>query len=177
MLKNFFPNNIAYEVPCEGKDGKGTCTPDMLSFKGYIHRWLAVTSQLAPYTQQKILPILRKSTEAAIKQCTGGGTQRACGFYWSLGRYVDPNVDKTTGAGEQMNVLAAVSSLLIGTAEPPVTNATGGTSKGNPNAGGKDNGERPAKPITMGDKVGAGFITFLMLGGSAGMFIWMSAFD
>lgn len=177
MLKTFFPNDIAWEVPCEQKGGKSTCTPDMLSFKGYIHRWLAVTTQVAPYTKDKILPVLRKSTEAAVKQCTGGATQRQCGFYWSLGQFVDPGADKTTGAGEQMNVLAAVSSLLIGNAAPPVTNATGGTSRGNPNAGGKDNGERPPKPITTADRAGAGIITFLLLGGATGMFVWMSGFD
>ncbi|KAG6091666.1 hypothetical protein E4U30_006468 [Claviceps sp. LM220 group G6] len=71
--------------------------------------------------------------------------------------------DSFGGAGEVMNVLAAVSSLLIDETGPPVTNGTGGTSKGNPNAGGKDNGERPPKPITMADKAGAGFVTFLML--------------
>lgn len=76
-----------------------------------------------------------------------------------------------------MNVLAAVSSLLIENAEQPVTNTTGGTSLGNPNAGGKDNGERPVKPVTTADKAGAGFLTFLLLGGAVGMFVWMSAFD
>jgi mannan endo-1,6-alpha-mannosidase len=177
LLENFFPNGIAYEVPCEGSNGKGTCTPDMLSFKGYVHRWLAVVTQVAPYTKDKILPVLRKSTEAAVKQCTGGATQRQCGFYWSLGQYIDPAVDKTTGAGEQMNVLAAVSSLLIGQADAPVTNGTGGTSKGNPNAGGRDNGEKPMKPITTADKAGAGIVTFLVLGAAVGMFVWMSAFD
>ncbi|KAG6117695.1 hypothetical protein E4U13_000842 [Claviceps humidiphila] len=137
----------------------------MLSFKGYVHRWLSVITQVAPYTRETILPILRKSTEAAVKQCTGGQTGRQCGFYWNLGKFVDPAVDRTTGAGEVMNT------------GPPVTNGTGGTSKGNPNAGGKDNGERPPKPITMADKAGAGFVTFLMLGGAVGTFVWMSAFD
>ncbi|KAG6094992.1 hypothetical protein E4U31_006060 [Claviceps sp. LM219 group G6] len=98
-------------------------------------------------------------------------------LYWNLGKFVDPAVDRTTGAGEVMNVLAAVSSLLIDETGPPVTNGTGGTSEGNPNAGGKDNGERPPKPITMADKAGAGFVTFLMLGGAVGTFVWMSAFD
>ncbi|OAA44158.1 Mannan endo-1,6-alpha-mannosidase [Metarhizium rileyi] len=176
-LKTFFPNDVAYEVPCEGKDGRGICTPDMLSYKGYVHRWLAVTTQVAPYTRDKILPVLTKSAQAAVKQCTGGATQRQCGFYWGLGRFVDPNIDHTTGAGEQMNVLAAVSSLLIEKAEQPVTNETGGTSKGNPNAGGRDNGERPLKPVTSADKAGAGFLTFLLLGSGLGMFVWMSAFD
>ncbi|KHN95236.1 Mannan endo-1,6-alpha-mannosidase [Metarhizium album ARSEF 1941] len=177
VLKTFFPNSIAYEVACEGNKGSGTCTPDMLSFKGYVHRWLAMTTQIAPYTKDKILPVLRKSAEAAIKQCTGGPTQRQCGFYWNLGRFVDPSVDKTTGAGEQMNVLAAVSSLLIEGAEQPVTKDTGGTSVGNPNAGGRDNGERPEKSVTGADRAGAGFLTFLLLGGAVGTFVWMSAFD
>jgi len=176
-MKNFFPNDIAYEVPCEGQTGKGTCTPDMLSFKGYVHRWLSVVTQIAPYTRDRILPVLRKSAAAAIKQCTGGQTGRQCGFYWNVGKFVDPAVDKTTGAGEAMNVLAAVSSLLIDETGPPVTNGTGGTSKGNPNAGGKDNGERPVKPITRADKIGAAFLTFLMLGGAVGTFVWMSAFN
>lgn len=173
-LENFFPDGVAVEVPCEGPK---TCTPDMLSFKGYLHRWLAVISQVAPVTAPKILPILRKSTEAAVKQCTGGATGRQCGFYWSGGQFVDPNRDKTSGAGEAMNVLAAVSSLLIGESKVPVTNSTGGTSKGNPNAGGRDNGERPIKPITMADKVGAGILTFVLLGGATGMYVWMTVFD
>jgi len=151
----------------------------MLSFKGYVHRWLSVVTQLAPYTRDKILPTLRKSAEAAVKQCTGGESGRACGFYWSGGSYVDPAVDKTTGAGEAMNVLAAVSALLIEEAKPPVTNSTGGISNGNPNAGGggADNGEKPLKPITAADRAGAGILTFLLIGGSLGMFVWMSMFD
>ncbi|KAG6057957.1 hypothetical protein E4U32_004842 [Claviceps aff. humidiphila group G2b] len=100
-----------YLASSEGSNGKGTCTPDMLSFKGYVRRWLSVITQVAPYTRETILPILRKSTEAAVKQCTGGQTGRQCGFYWNLGEFVDPAVDRTTGAGEVMNVLAAVSSL------------------------------------------------------------------
>lgn len=174
-LKNFFPNGIVYEVSCEGR--KGACSTDMLSFKGYVHRWLAVVSQIAPFTAPKILPVLRKSTEAAVKQCTGGETGRRCGFYWSDGVFVDPSVDKTTGAGEAMNVLAAVSSLLIDESMTPVTGDSGGTSKGNPTAGGgPDNGDVVLRPITGADRAGAGFLTFLMLGSAVGTFVWMSLF-
>lgn len=178
LLGNFFPEDIAYEVPCEYK--QGACTPDMLSFKGYVHRWLAVITQVAPQMKSKILPVLRTSTEAAVKQCTGGDTGRRCGFYWSGGKYVDPSVDKTTGAGEAMNVLAAVSSLLIEDAPAPVTNKTGGISKGGgPNTGltGADNGNAVIKPITTADKAGAGILTFALLGGAVGTFVWMSMFD
>ncbi|KJZ72682.1 hypothetical protein HIM_07874 [Hirsutella minnesotensis 3608] len=176
MLGDFFSKGAAYEIACEGR--KGACSPDMLSFKGYVHRWLAVVTQIAPFTQSKIRPALRKSAEAAVKQCTGGATGRVCGFYWSDGVYVDPSVDKTTGAGEAMNVLAAVSSLLIDQAPAPVTNATGGISKGNPNAGGgRDNGDIELRPMTGGDRAGAGFLTFFVLGSAVGTFVWMSVFE
>ena len=175
-LKTFFLKGIAYEVACEGR--KGACSPDMLSFKGYVHRWMSVVTQVAPHTRDEILPTLRKSAEAAVKQCTGGQSGRACGFYWSGGSYVDPAVDKTTGAGEAMNVLAAVPALLIDGARAPVTNSTGGISKGNPNAGvGGDNGEKPPRPITTADRAGAGILTFLLLAGSLGTFVWMSLVD
>ncbi|KAL7783083.1 glycoside hydrolase family 76 protein [Trichoderma ceciliae] len=172
LLTRFFPDGIAYEVACEPR--QGACSTDMLSFKGYVHRWLSVVTQVAPHTRTKILPILRKSAEAAAKQCTGGDTGRRCGFYWSSKQFVDPAVDHTSGAGEAMNVLAAVSSLLINEANPPVTNSTGGISKGNPNAGhGGDNGEVELKPITAADKAGAAIITLLILGSGTGAFIWM----
>ncbi|KAG6063488.1 hypothetical protein E4U32_001181 [Claviceps aff. humidiphila group G2b] len=177
LLSSFFPNNIAFELPCEGMNGKGICTPDMLSYKGYVHRWLAVVAQLAPHTKETISNTLRVSAQAAIRQCTGGSSGRECGFYWNYGKFVDPAKDKTTGAGEYMDVLAAVLSLLTENADLPLTNSTGGTSKGNPNAGGKDNGEKTTKPITMADRVGAGIITAVVLCVMGVLFIWMSFLD
>lgn len=171
LLENFFPGDIAFEVPCEGR--KGACSTDMLSFKGYVHRWLSVVTQVAPHTKVKILPVLKTSTQAAIRQCTGGKSGRVCGFYWSSGKFFDPSVDATSGAGEAMNVLAAVSSLLIEDAEPPVTNSTGGISEGNPDAG-KDSQDVPRlRPITTADRIGAAFLTLVVLGVTGGTFIWM----
>jgi mannan endo-1,6-alpha-mannosidase len=174
ILRDFFPKGIAYELPCEGHRG---CSQDMLSFKGYVHRWMAVVTKVAPYTAEKILPTLRTSTEAAVKQCTGGPTGRRCGFYWQDGVFVDPAVDKTSGAGEAMNVLAAVSSLLIDQAPPPATNETG-ISIGDYNAGSgsRDNSE-PLAPITTADKAGAAILTMIILGGFAGTWGWMSLGD
>lgn len=173
ILRDFFPDNVAFEIPCEGR--QGACTPDMLSFKGYVHRWLSVVTQLVPETAPILLPILRNSTQAAVNQCIGGETGRRCGFYWSTGQYFDPAVDKTSGAGEAMNVLAAVSSLLITEANPPVTNLTGGTSKGDPLAGtGSRDGPEPLAPITVGDRAGAGILTILLLASGVGMWGWMS---
>ncbi|KAK3317433.1 glycoside hydrolase family 76 protein [Cercophora scortea] len=181
ILRDFFPDGIAFEVPCEGKyvpGAEGGCTADMLSFKGYVHRWLSVVTKIAPFTKAKLRPVLDKSARAAAAQCTGGETGRRCGFYWSGGVFVDPAVDKTSGAGEAMSVLAAVSSMLIDEANAPTTNATGGTSKGDPNAGSKSRGAvEPLAPITVGDRAGAAIVTILILGSAVGTFGWMSFGD
>ncbi|KAH6874760.1 glycoside hydrolase [Thelonectria olida] len=167
-LNTFFPDNIAYEIACEDHD---TCTTDMFSFKGYVHRWLSVTAKLAPHTSTTILPVLATSAEAAIKQCTGGDNGRTCGFKWKSGVF-----DGKIGVGQQMNVLAAVSSLLMEKTPAPVTAKTGGTSKGNSDAGTGGDGKYLGgdKPLSTGDKAGAGIITFLVLAGACGMFGWMS---
>lgn len=166
-LKHFFPNGIAVEPACESRD---TCTTDMQSFKGYIHRWYATTTKVAPFTAEQILPVLQTSAQAAIKSCTGGDNGRQCGFVWTTGTF-----DGKLGVGEQMNVIGATSSLLISQARSPVTKADGGTSKGNDNAGnGSDDFKKHEVPLTTGDRAGAGILTALMLGGAAGLFGWMS---
>lgn len=162
----FRKDKVAYEVSCEPEY---TCTTDMYSFKGYLHRWLTQASQLAPFIADKVRPVLRSSTEAAIKQCTGGETGRECGFGWSSGKF-----DGKVGAGQQMNVLAAVSTLLVDNVDPPVTADSGGTSKGDPNAGSGSVFDRDLRPITTGDRAGAGILTALVLGAATGTFGWMS---
>lgn len=169
-IEDFFPGGIAYEVPCEFETGR--CSQDMLSFKGYVHRWMTVVTQLVPSTRDIILPVLRTSTAAAIKQCTGGASGRVCGFYWTNGTFIDPAVDKTSGAGEAMNVLAAVQSLLV--VEPPTTNATGGTSQGDPNAGMNPSPFKEPTIITTGDRAGAGILTIVVLVSAVAIWAWMS---
>ncbi|OAA70043.1 Mannan endo-1,6-alpha-mannosidase [Akanthomyces lecanii RCEF 1005] len=160
FFKQFFRDNVIFETDCETRDPP--CTTDMLSFKGYCLRWLAVVTQVAPFTRDAILPVLKASARAAVQQCTGEPTGRRCGFYWTGGRFVDPKVDNTTGAGEAMDALAAVSSLLIDKAEAPVR-ADRGTSKGDPNAGlpGATAGTRRLKRITGADMFGASMMTML----------------
>ncbi|GKT40515.1 mannan endo-1,6-alpha-mannosidase DCW1 [Colletotrichum spaethianum] len=124
LLTTFFPNGTAYEVACERH--KGVCPHDALWYKGYVHRWLSSATQLAPFIADKVLPILKSSTEAAVKQCVAGksGLANQCGFYWTDGVFSDPQTtDNTTGAGEAVSVLAAVSNLLISDANVPVTEA------------------------------------------------------
>ncbi|KAJ2902703.1 Mannan endo-1,6-alpha-mannosidase DCW1 [Zalerion maritima] len=164
-LDVFFPENIAYEVACEGQ---ASCTTDMLSFKGYVHRWLAQITQIAPYTADTILPVLETSAAAGLATCIGGDLQRACGFAWHNQTF------DATGAGQQMDVLSAVSALLVESADPPVTNSTGGTSTGDYNAGTDSTSSKTSSEITAGDKAGAAILTIIVLGSATGVFGWMS---
>ncbi|KAJ8119922.1 hypothetical protein ONZ43_g3236 [Nemania bipapillata] len=162
----FFPNDTAYEVSCEEHM---TCTTDMLSFKGYLHRWMATTTQIAPFTADTILPVLKKSAQAAVNQCTGGTDGKTCGFQWSSGVF-----DGSVGAGQTMDVLSAVSSLLIGQSKAPVTNSSGGTSVGDPNAGiGSGNIGDDLPTITTADRAGAGVLTGVIILTAAAAFGWM----
>ncbi|KAK4205126.1 putative mannan endo-1,6-alpha-mannosidase precursor [Triangularia verruculosa] len=175
-LTNFFPPSYesgraaAVEPSCELEE-KNQCTTDMLSFKGYVHRWMAQTTQLAPFTHDIIMPILKQSTQSMAESCLPDGT---CGFRWNRGSY-----DGDTGAGQQMNALGALVSLLVDQPEVKgaVTAKHGGTSSGDPNAGENAEGEEwegESTLITNGDRVGAGIVTFFLVGSVVGMMVWVS---
>jgi mannan endo-1,6-alpha-mannosidase len=154
-------------MSCE--DGK-TCTTDMKSFKGYVARWMSTMTQIAPFTAAKVLPILKNSATQGLKTCTGGADGRQCGFSWVNGTF-----DGSMGAGQTMNVLGAVSSLLIGHSNVPVTNNTGGNSTGDYNAGLNGNSLlNNQTPITTADRAGAGILTALILGSALATFSWMA---
>ncbi|SPO07441.1 probable DFG5 protein [Cephalotrichum gorgonifer] len=161
----FRDDGVAYEISCEPKY---TCSTDMYSYKGYTHRWLAQSSQVAPFIRDKVMPILKSSAKGAISQCTGGDNGRECGFAWSSGKF-----DGKIGAGQEMSALAAVSSLLTDPSKGPVTADKGGTSKGDPNAGSHSTDNLELRPITTADRVGAGILTTLLLAGATGTFGWM----
>ena len=79
-----------------------------------------------------------------------------------------------------MSALSVIQGNLITKVAPPVSAASGGTSKGNPAAG--SNGDNPTQaadprltsPITAGDKAGAGILTALVLGSLLGCVWWIS---
>ncbi|OHE92567.1 hypothetical protein CORC01_12146 [Colletotrichum orchidophilum] len=126
LLEDFFPKGILFEAACEGN--KGRCPTDALFYKGFVHRWLSSATQLAPFLADKWLPVLKTSAAAAVKQCVAGTSEvsNRCGFYWSTGTFVDPQTaDKTTGLGEGLSVLAAVSNLLITDSKAPIVEASG----------------------------------------------------
>lgn len=162
----FFPSNgILCEPACEKPPS--ICDTDMLSFKGYVLRWLAATMQLAPFTTDRILPLLKASAQAAVDHCNIGDNGRICTFNWTI-----ESPDWNTGVGQQMNALAALCTLLINEAKPPVTNLTGGTSIGDPNAGSAKT--LPLDPIRSRDRIGAALVTILLVGGAVAVFAWIS---
>ncbi|KAK7967878.1 glycoside hydrolase family 76 protein [Apiospora aurea] len=160
-LKVFWPNGVAFEISCEGQPGGG-CNKDMESYKGFVHRWLGYTAQVAPHTAAKIKPMIR------ARAAPNG---RFCGFHWTTGVF-----DGSIGAGQQMNVLGALTAMLMPDqgGAPPLTNKTGGTSSGNYEAGGKTSTTKVLTPVTGGDRAGAGFLTAIIIAGALGAFAWMS---
>lgn len=168
----FFRNKVMHEPACELDD---TCNTDQLSFKAYLSRWMAATTKLAPFTYGTIKPLLRTSAEAAMSHCNGGSNGRTCGLKWSNWG----NWDGSDGIGQQMAALEVLQSNLIHAAKGPVTEEDGGTSQGNPSAGGDSRGNKDVKagpwsqPAGVGDRVGAGALTAVMVAGVVSGVWWI----
>ncbi|KAK3321945.1 glycosyl hydrolase family 76-domain-containing protein [Apodospora peruviana] len=169
-IEIFFPNGIMIERGCELED-KMICNTDQHSFKGYMHRAMATAAQLYPKAHNPIMSVLKTSTEAAVKNCLPDGT---CGFRWTTDSY-DGDVDNGP-AGQVMSALAAVTTMLLDKQSigAPVTNSTGGTSKGDPNAGSVPGILSSAPPATTGEKAGAGILTAAILAVTMGALGWMT---
>jgi len=134
---------------------------------------MAITTQLAPWTAPLIVPKLQASAQAAAAVCTGQATNM-CGRRWYQTVW-----DGYFGVGEQMSALSVFQNLLIDKVGPPATAAKGGTSIGNPGAGGGGDNVDPqteaalGRTITTGDKAGAGILTALSLVMIIGATWWM----
>ena len=84
------------------------------------------------------------------------------------------------GVGEQMSAMSVFQNLLIEKVAAPVTAAKGGTSVGNPSAGGGGDSQPPSsgqvalgRTVGTGDKAGAGILTSLSLILIIGVTWWM----
>lgn len=73
-----------------------------------------------------------------------------------------------------MAALEVIQSLLIKKARNIVSNSTGGTSQGDPNAGTDEVDYSKMTPATTGGKVGAGILTVVVVGLVVGMFGFMA---
>jgi mannan endo-1,6-alpha-mannosidase len=72
-----------------------------------------------------------------------------------------------------MSVLGALLSILP--VPVPLTNTTGGTSKGDPDAGTNSTAsETIFRPVTTGDKAGAAILTMTVLAAAVATFYWMN---
>ena len=164
------PANVMYEAACEPA---GTCDTDQRSFKAYLSRWMAVTTQVAPFSKDTIMTKIEASSVAAAAQCSG--PDNACGLQWTK----QAQYDGLTGVGEQMSALEIIMARLINNVPGPVTHSTGGISTGDPNAGSgqSDDPGNPlvTSPVTTGEKAGAGFLTAIILIGILGGAWWMIA--
>jgi mannan endo-1,6-alpha-mannosidase len=158
-----------YEQACEDivstANPQGTCDNDQLSFKAYLSRWMAGTAQLAPFTHDTIMALLKPSAQAAASQCDGGTDGVTCGEHWTAGS----TWDGTYGVGQQMSALSVIQAMLIDGAPALVTNSTGGTSVGNSAAGSSssstDSDGQVITSVTGADKAGAGILTALVVCG------------
>jgi len=157
------------EVACESGNN---CNTDQKSFKAYLSRWMAKSTTIAPFIYDAVLVKIRASAAAAAAQCTGGEDGVTCGQKWTLGGVFDGSV----GVGQQMCALEVIQANLAKAAAPPVTAATGGTSKGDPSAGTSGNpiiGPNPST-ITTAEKAGAWVLTILSCITLGGMSLWIS---
>ena len=151
---------IMFEAACERAPPGGDqgCNVDQRSFKAYFSRWLAATTQLAPWTADTIMPLLRTSALAAAQSCSGGTDGVTCGIKWWV-----PGWDGQYGVGEQMSALEVIQSNLVARVKGPLSNATGGTSKGDPSAGTGHGGPPPLHDLNPRDRKGAIALTVVLV--------------
>lgn len=154
------------------------CNTDQRSFKAYLSRFMGLTSQLCPWTQEFIMTRLKSSASAAAKSCNGGDDKQTCGLSWMRESYDGSAYGIAKGGlGEHISVLEVFQNLLVPTANAPIHNNKTGSSIGDPSAGSttglsaKD--LQQTVPSTTGDRAGAGILTTLCLGMLLGLTYWL----
>ncbi|KAH8647888.1 cell wall glycosyl hydrolase [Xylariales sp. PMI_506] len=174
----FFNDSVMFEPSCEPQN---SCATDGLSFKAYLVRWMAKTTQFMSSTYDTIYPLLLASAKGAALQCDGTAeashgyeiTGTACGQHWVWGS----DYDGASGVGQQLAAFSAVFYTLVANAPTPYTETTGGTSTGDAGGGAvkTDSSVSKTTTITTGDRVGAGILTTTVLGGVLGACWFMMA--
>ena len=167
-VNTFFPNGgPMVEIQCELSN---SCDTDQLSFKAYLAKWMAQSALLAPPVASTLQPLLQNSATKAAAQCSGNkyGRSSICGAKWTSSTW-----DGTDGIGQSMSALSVIQANLAPQSKSPVTTKTGGTSKGNPEAGTVQTQLVNYAPITTKDVVGAAFLTVGLAVSIVGMSIWI----
>lgn len=131
---------------------------------------MAASTKVAPWLYDQIMPYLYKSAVAAAQQCDGGTDGVTCGMKWTQ----NTTWDGSYGVGQQMCALEVIQATMIQQTTAPLSADTGGTSKGDPNAGtggdSSDGSGVPSDPITTADRAGAGILTVVVVLGTSGLF-------
>ncbi|KKY14445.1 putative glycosyl hydrolase family 76 protein [Phaeomoniella chlamydospora] len=175
----YFPtqygSNVMSEVECEVS---ANCNSDQSSYKAYLSRWLAVCTQLAPFTATEIQPKLYASAQGAAAQCIGGTNGRMCGRRWYSTTW-----DGSSGVGQQMSALSVIGANLMKPSIAPLSANTGGSSKADESSqtvtaqggGGSSQGSdgKPLSKITTKDRAGAGILTILATLGIIAASVWL----
>lgn len=154
----FMPDiNVMYEAACQPTL---RCNNDQRSFKAIFSRFLGLTCLMAPSMSEEIQSYLSSTFPYVLKSCSGGTDGHTCGLDWSKGEW-----DGFYGLGEQMSALELILNRLVSTKPPPLTLATGATSKTNETAGHRRTQAAVFREITVTtkDKAGAGVITAIVL--------------
>ncbi|KAJ5610694.1 hypothetical protein N7510_007413 [Penicillium lagena] len=144
-------------------------------FKGPSVLWLGWTAILVPQVYDTIMPKLQVTAQGAAASCTGPTTPELCGCSW-----YQKKLDPRLGLEPMMSAsnIFTINLLSFDTQrqkQGPLTSSTGGTSKGNFNAG-KNSGSQnstPPAPITTADRAGAGVLTAVFLSIWLGVVVWM----
>ncbi|CAI7616258.1 hypothetical protein N7533_012843 [Penicillium manginii] len=158
--------SILVEITCEAIE---KCDRNQRTFKAYFASWLAWLTLIVPGTSDQIMPKLQTSAVAATKTCVKNG--HLCGIQW----YMQAS-DGTDGLEQQLAVLGVLNANLVPLKNAaPFSSDNGGTSKSNPNAGTNSSSTNTViqKPITTGDRAGAGILTVIFVTGWVVAVTWI----
>ncbi|KAL4874531.1 glycosyl hydrolase family 76-domain-containing protein [Aspergillus karnatakaensis] len=169
MLMQFYPERYGGgKVFWEACDSVNLCNNNEKLFKGIVSMWLATVALLVPDTYDLIFPKLQTTAQAAALSCSGAGND-SCSVKWYESKW-----DGTIGMEQQISATSILSSVLVSEKRnPPLTSRTGGNSTSNPTAGGFKHEVKKPRDITTADRVGAGILTALFVGGWGTMMVWM----
>jgi len=166
----FFEDNVVRELCQDSKK----CNNDQRCFKGIYLQQLSQTAVLVPDLQDDIMTAINASAKAAAQSCSGGRDGHTCGMNWNQGSY-----DDMYGLGEQINAVSAFTSSLVLSKDGPYTAHNGGSSndtatKGiSSGSGSNTNPLEDDRPVTTGDRAGAGIVTAILMIFLIGVGIWI----
>lgn len=159
----FNDDGIMYEQQCQAAK---SCNNDQRSFKSLFSMMLEYTYLLVPSLTDEIYAKLTTSAEAAAGSCDGGYDGHTCGMNW-----FNATNDGYYGLGEQLCALGCIQSLLASSRPDLYTESTNEyMAKGDATAGTETSSSSNEEAllenqmtVTNGDKVGAAFVTAIVL--------------